>query len=408
MTDMFLYHARCKVTEGVIPFSQLGAFCLSNILLRPNLMHLSEQLTVVIVTLERQDKLPTMIRYLTEEIKVKVIICDGSVTSACKSISGAPDVTYLHLPGKSVMARLADGAAKCTTPFCLLSADDDFPLLDGITSCVDSLRANTFASVATGTFYQYRVHAEDHVEVKLIYLLNYLRNIRPRGAPNCTVGRMEYLARNFIQLIWAVHRTEYILRFSTACVKSKAEETYLFEGSLSCGMALQGEYIAVPKAFCIRDAMPRNPNPLARPQRHVFSDVPEIKETYRATLNALADCADLSLEKINTLSSYPIEFTTIQDWMDAQFRDRSLLHPEPPPQIKPLKTSDHSLDDLSLTVTLDDGLPLGDVDTTVQTFLPFLRHIREQITEENSFALRFGTKSKRRGRKKFRSLRLWK
>ncbi|MEX0276491.1 MAG: TIGR00180 family glycosyltransferase [Ruegeria sp.] len=347
-------------------------------------------MTVLVVTLNRHEKLPVMIEYVANVLGLNLIICDGTKNAAAPEISQSPGVTYMHLPGKSVMARLAAGAAGCETPFCLLSADDDFPLLDGVADCVAALKAIPSATVAAGTFYQYRIHARDQLEIKLVYLTNYLRNIRPRGAPRDTVGRMEYFARNFMQLIWAVHRTNNLRRFSAACVRFKAEETYLFEGSLSCGMALQGEYLAIPRAACIRDPMPRKSDPLARPQRHVFSSVPSVKQTYRATMDALDACCDVDLEQINATTSYPMHFNSTQDWFDAQFRDRSLADIRLPPTAVKLNIAKHSIQNLDLQVTLEDGLLVGDVDTTLETFLPVLQRIRSQFTDDNIFDKRFG------------------
>lgn len=80
----------------------------------------------------------------------ELIIVDGSADPV-GDLRLPPNGVYLHRPGMSIGRRIAEGVGRVRSPFCALSADDDYMLHRGLAACGRALEEDPGLVCATGT-----------------------------------------------------------------------------------------------------------------------------------------------------------------------------------------------------------------------------------------------------------------
>lgn len=80
----------------------------------------------------------------------ELVIVDGTP----EPLEGAvlpPRAAYLHRPGMSGYARIAEGIARASAPTCTLAADDDFHSIDALRECAGAILSDPGVVCAAGT-----------------------------------------------------------------------------------------------------------------------------------------------------------------------------------------------------------------------------------------------------------------
>lgn len=116
------------------------------------------QVTAVMFSKDRPDFLRRAIsRYVTRQLHL--VVCDGSTSPLSRTQAGGAD--YLHLPGAPVWQRIAEGLARVSTPFAVLTADDDRLMVPILHSCTHFLDEHPTAVRACGTTTHVAWNAKD-------------------------------------------------------------------------------------------------------------------------------------------------------------------------------------------------------------------------------------------------------
>lgn len=121
-------------------------------------------LTVVIPSYARQDFLLRQCAYWYYS-GAAVVMVDGSPdpldADVQATISRFGNVTYLHLP-ESFADRLRLACAHITTPYTVLSGDDEFLLFDGLARAMDALQADPGLAACIGQSIAFHPDAQGH------------------------------------------------------------------------------------------------------------------------------------------------------------------------------------------------------------------------------------------------------
>ena len=116
------------------------------------------QVTAVMFSKDHPDFLRRAIsRYVTRQLPL--VVCDGSTSPLSRTQAGGAD--YLHLPGAPVWQRIAEGLARVSTPFAVLTADDDRLMVPTLHSCTHFLDEHPTAVRACGTTTHVAWNAKD-------------------------------------------------------------------------------------------------------------------------------------------------------------------------------------------------------------------------------------------------------
>jgi glycosyltransferase domain-containing protein len=116
-----------------------------------------QDFTLVIPTYNRPKPLAALLSYLSAmRPSCRILVLDSSQpwprTATRKIVHAAKlELDYVEFPSKThPFDKFREGVHKVTTEFSALCADDDLVVLDGVTRCLDALRADPQASVAQG------------------------------------------------------------------------------------------------------------------------------------------------------------------------------------------------------------------------------------------------------------------
>jgi glycosyltransferase domain-containing protein len=104
-------------------------------------------LTLCIFTLNRHESVSRLIRYYSK-FNLRIIVLDAS-TEANK-MPNFTNTVYKHMPGATLQERLMEFANLVTTEYLVLSPDDDFFAIQGLTKTLDFLEVKHEYSCAQG------------------------------------------------------------------------------------------------------------------------------------------------------------------------------------------------------------------------------------------------------------------
>ena len=125
--------------------------------------------TLLIPTRNRQESLCHTLSFLdTFYPGTKVIVADGSapenelaVKAACASVSNL-EVGYLHFdPDITYAGRILLALHQIDSKFVAMGADDDFPLVDRLTTCCEFMAQNPDYTLATGALMGLHYESEE-------------------------------------------------------------------------------------------------------------------------------------------------------------------------------------------------------------------------------------------------------
>jgi glycosyltransferase domain-containing protein len=80
----------------------------------------------------------------------QLVVLDGSAVPL-EPVSMPGNVEYHHMPGAPIYRRIAEGLSRVTASTCVLSADDDYVVHDGLRACGRAIDSDPGISCAAGT-----------------------------------------------------------------------------------------------------------------------------------------------------------------------------------------------------------------------------------------------------------------
>lgn len=168
-----------------------------------------------------------------------------------------PGVTYHHLPGMGIEAKLERMAALVETPLAVLCADDDFTSTASILRCAEFLLANPDHSAAHGHYLRVlrqpagKGGAGGGPLVEPCYLDTHNARI-DAASPG---ERLLQLNRPYVPLFYAVARAEAL---RLAFGPGHGREAFYASSELALGLAVAmlGKVAVLPTLHTVRDIVP--------------------------------------------------------------------------------------------------------------------------------------------------------
>jgi len=218
-------------------------------------MSLSDKITVVIPTHERQDYLKRSLDYWSR-ILVNILVADSSKKKNM-NVNQFLNTRYIHYPGWGYVNKLIDVLNNVDTEYVVLCADDDYILKDALKKCVIFLDNNGEYITAHGHYCNFRQYSPGPLinstiswSPKFPYISPSLSNSDP----------FERLYNHFIRytpLFYAVSRT-VDLRYSWNKAREYGETvgfnyTPFFEILPSCIQVVRGKSKRLDALYGVRE-----------------------------------------------------------------------------------------------------------------------------------------------------------
>ncbi len=206
-------------------------------------------LTIIIFTFQRPECIIKSAAYWANR-PLKVIIIDGSTQilnkSFRKTLKKIRNISYYHLPNKSISERIKFGSNKSKTKFTMCQGDDDFYLFSGLIESVKKFKKNSSIVASMG-----QSVGLDYMNNKP-YLFEYGENLKGYNIINRNVvRRLDYAFKNYIPAaFYAVFKTKVFKRLWKNIKTSSCLELYEYEHALKT--YLEGSLITTKKKYWVR------------------------------------------------------------------------------------------------------------------------------------------------------------
>ena len=207
-----------------------------------------ENVTILILTHERQDYLERALEYYTG-YSLKIVVADSS-SMPFKMIPNYSSVEYLHFQGKTHGQKLSEVLTLIGTRYTVMCADDDFTIPDAIETCIEFLEKNTTYAVAQGNSVSYKKETE--------YPGGPVLNVMYPGQYSFVINqdtpfdRIAGLFHNYRTIFCAVHHTQY-LRLAYGGINDRFTNLFLNEYLSAIIPLIAGKHIELPVFFQVRE-----------------------------------------------------------------------------------------------------------------------------------------------------------
>lgn len=111
-------------------------------------MHLSDQVTIIIPTLNRHKFLSRILEYY-EDTDIRIVVAD-STEIHFKNIEQYSNLTYHHYSNIDFITKITSILSVVSTPYTVICADDDFIIPSGLEKCINFLENNHDYVCASG------------------------------------------------------------------------------------------------------------------------------------------------------------------------------------------------------------------------------------------------------------------
>lgn len=213
--------------------------------------------TIIISTWNRTNYLKRLLSYYNERNSdFEFIILDSSSEENKKinkkNISSFPNLRLLYLdyPENIIpIHKLLDSVMYIKTEYCVLCADDDFIVPEGIKESVSFLEANPDFAVAHGKYISFRLNKNNKSQPQFYWQYAY-----PPGS-NVSADPLERIVRNLVNYwptIYAVYRTEVFKNIWHGAVDSGLDLNLFGELLSSILPLLYGKMKILDIFYCAR------------------------------------------------------------------------------------------------------------------------------------------------------------
>ncbi len=210
---------------------------------------MKDMFTIIIPTRNRHQYLKRAVDYYSSFQDISIIICDSSANRFENADVLPKNFQYLHVPGNTFAQKIASTSECITTPYVLMSADDDFITLQGIEKSIQFLEANRDYSSAQGHYIAYY-----YVSGRIHYIPLYTAGI---GLDIHNKDIKERVSRYFgsgVQMYYCVHRTEFFKEIFRT-MDRQIFNMNLIEYYIGLATLINGKHQVLPEFYASRELL---------------------------------------------------------------------------------------------------------------------------------------------------------
>lgn len=211
--------------------------------------HSLKNLSVVIFSFKRPECIIKSSAYWAKKLP-KIIIVDGSHKilnkTSRKIIKNINNISYFHLPNRTIPERIKFGINKSKTKFTMCQGDDDFYLSTGLIESIKTLERKKSILACMG-----QSLGLDFVN-KQPYLFEYGNNLKNYNITSKKFSsRLNYAFKNFLSAnFYAVYRTKDFKKLWKNIKNLSCQELYEYEHAFRT--YLEGSLVTTKKRYWVR------------------------------------------------------------------------------------------------------------------------------------------------------------
>lgn len=211
-------------------------------------------LTYVVPTYNRPDRLARLLRYLaSQNTESPVLVLDSSDAPAdgvdlAGAVAAVRGEILRFAPETLPFAKMRDGLARVSTPYAVLWGDDDMLVPSGVEAALSLLEADASLSIAHGVALIAQLRRAGS-RTEMVALDPYPQSVV--RAENASARLFDHLT-DYATTFYSVHRTSDLLHNLTACVENGFGH-FWGEYFLSAMSAIQGGFARVDHLYMVRE-----------------------------------------------------------------------------------------------------------------------------------------------------------
>jgi len=201
--------------------------------------------TIIIPTLERHKLLHRSISYY-KNFPCEILVADSSQEEMKYNFPA--NVVYKHLPGLSYPKKILEVAKLVTTPYVVLTGDDDYFLKSALNEGVIFLNKNSDFVSVQGTYFKFEF-IENHISISQ----KYSKESSSYSAVGNDISSRVIKAFNpYMHHFYAMHRTDVLIDSFRACTDTNY--CYATEWVTILTSMCYGKHTTLPVLWLIRDS----------------------------------------------------------------------------------------------------------------------------------------------------------
>lgn len=216
--------------------------------------------SIVIPAYNRPEYLRRNLDYLNNQVDVpEVVVPDDSAPNLrdenSKIVEGEYDFDIVYLDdysqGTYIYSKLLDAVDKASEEYCLVTADDDFPIREGIHRSIEFLRSNPDYICAHGKYKQFST-LDANISLEFTPSYEYFNSI----TANAPEDRLVKMCKNYNVTYYATYRTKDLHELLSKTEKYTCDSQF-GEKFLSFTSSIRGKIKIVDELYHVRDYHPK-------------------------------------------------------------------------------------------------------------------------------------------------------
>jgi glycosyltransferase domain-containing protein len=208
-----------------------------------------QKITILVPTKNRPKYIQRLVGYV-QHLPFQFIIGDTSSSPSLVLNKDLTNITYHHLPGLHFTDKINFLISKVNTPYCMLCADDDFLIPDGISQCIQFLEANEDYVCCTGRTLSF-LQIQNQVVLKEIY-----SNAAFAQKHTEVEQRLIHYFNPYRPIYYAVHQTSNLVK--SFSIKVEPLNLNLTEFAFAFITFYNGPVKLLPCYYHIREELPQS------------------------------------------------------------------------------------------------------------------------------------------------------
>lgn len=204
-------------------------------------------LTMVVPTHERHYYLERVMLYY-RYAPFNSIVTDSSMSKYSGEIYDS--FQYIH-SNEGFIKKLLKAVERVSTKYIFLCADDDFTSIKALEKCVEYMEVNIDYVAVQGRASAFRIKEKTVKKSPL-----YTHSLKFNVTSDLIDARVRELMVCYVPFVYAVVRTEVLVRLLKAMVKNEISEPVLIEIGLALGMAMHGKLGILKILYSLREKLP--------------------------------------------------------------------------------------------------------------------------------------------------------
>jgi len=285
--------------------------------------------SIIIPTYNRPYYLKRILSYYNEYGKeFNIVVADSSLDEAKrinkKTISSLPNLKILYLadysPTLDVFYKIADAIAHVKDEYCVICADDDFIIPEGINTATEFLEREPDFTCAHGDYIAFCL--KDNEKEQKQFYWSQSHPYKSSISPDPKMRLLTHLSNYSITTFYAVHRTEII---NMVFKETVGTENLGVFGELAASMLtlIYGKMKHLDVFYCVREALPDSD---ARTAKRLPGYVDD--GTYDHAYTQFRDCLAMHLSKNSQITIKQAEKIVDKGWAGYTKKYKGFLIPK--------------------------------------------------------------------------------